>query len=46
MIQQYINDLSEIILDRDVFKLVRQMKQIVPEFVSNNSVYESLDMRK
>lgn len=46
MIQQHINDLSEIILDRDVFKLVQQMKQIVPEYVSNNSVYESLDVRK
>jgi hypothetical protein len=31
---------------RDNIEIVRQMKAMVPEFVSNNSVYESLDVKK
>ena len=46
MVNQFINELSEIILDKDEFKLVAKMKEIVPEFVSNNSVYEKLDVKK
>ena len=42
---RFINELSELIVDRDDYKLVRKMKQIVPEFVSNNSVYEKLDVK-
>ena len=44
-VDRYINELSEIILDKDEFRLVSKMKQIVPEFVSNNSVYEKLDKK-
>ncbi len=40
-----LNELSEIILERDIFKLVQKMKQIVPEFKSNNSVFEKLDKK-
>ncbi len=43
---RFINELSELILDRDELKLVSKMKQIVPEFVSNNSVFEQLDKKK
>lgn len=43
---QFINELSEIILDKDEFKLVTKMKEIVPEFISKNSVYEKLDVKK
>lgn len=42
-IEQLINELSETVLDRDDFKLVSKMKQIVPEYLSKNSVYEKLD---
>ncbi len=43
---QFINELSELILDADEFALVGMMKRIVPEYVSNNSVYETLDKPK
>jgi FlaA1/EpsC-like NDP-sugar epimerase len=42
----HFDELSEIIVEADEFSLVAKMKQIVPEFVSNNSVYEKLDVRK
>jgi len=42
----YIDQLSELILDADQFPLVKMMKQIVPEYLSNNSIYESLDKTK
>ncbi len=45
-VNRFIDELSEIILDKDEFKLVNKMKEIVPEFVSNNSVYEKLDAKK
>ena len=45
-VNQFINELSEIILDKDEFKLVSKMKQIVPEYISNNSVFEKLDKEK
>lgn len=44
-VDQFINELSEIILDKDEFKLVEKMKQIVPEFISNNSIYQTLDKK-
>lgn len=44
-VDRFINELSEIILDKDEFKLVSKMKQIVPEYVSKNSVYEKLDKK-
>ena len=44
-VNKYINELSEVIIDKDEFKLVSKMKQIVPEFISNNSVFEKLDKK-
>ena len=40
-----INELTDMIVG-DPFKLVAKMKEIVPEFVSNNSTYEELDIKK
>lgn len=45
-VNTFINELSELILDRDEFKLVSKMKQFVPEYISNNSVFEKLDKTK
>lgn len=42
---EYLDDLSEIIVEADDFTLVAKMKQIVPEFISNNSIYEKLDKK-
>ena len=41
----YFDDLSELILDADEYALVAKMKEIVPEFISNNSIYEKLDVK-
>ena len=38
-----LQQLSELILEGDDYALVRKMKEIVPEFISNNSVFASLD---
>ncbi|MFP9112568.1 polysaccharide biosynthesis protein [Flavobacterium sp. RHBU_3] len=38
-----LEKLKELCVFNDNFKIVSKMKQIVPEFVSVNSVYESLD---
>ena len=44
-----VNDLiSDLYKDKDVLKnrmLVKTMKHIVPEYISNNSVYEELDKK-
>ena len=42
---KYFDDLSEIIIESNDYALVAKMKQIVPEFISNNSVYEKLDVK-
>ena len=38
-----LQQLSELILEGDDYALVKKMKEIVPEFISNNSVFASLD---
>jgi hypothetical protein len=38
-----IGDLLEICETHENFKIVKQMKNIVPEFISKNSEYERLD---
>ena len=40
------NDLWEVLETMDDMKIVGKMKAIVPEFVSNNSVYCQLDQKK
>lgn len=39
----YIDTIVKVMPQFDNFTLVKQIKTIVPEFISNNSVYESLD---
>jgi FlaA1/EpsC-like NDP-sugar epimerase len=46
VIEAHLIDLASIILENDDFGLVRKMKQIVPEFISNNSIYNFLDTEK
>ena len=41
-----LDSLSEILIEEDNFSLVRKLKDIVPEFISNNSIYSSLDTEK
>ncbi|MBN2637834.1 MAG: polysaccharide biosynthesis protein [Bacteroidales bacterium] len=45
VLERLINELSAQIIEHDDFALVSKMKQIVPEYVSNNSVFESLDKK-
>ena len=40
-----INELVEIAKNFDSMEIVRKMKEIVPEYKSNNSVYEQLDAK-
>lgn len=42
-IEPKITELTEISYTADVFGTVRKMKEIVPEFLSKNSVFETLD---
>ncbi len=43
MIQHHLNDLSHLLSVQDPDSLIMKMKKIVPEYISNNSVYERLD---
>lgn len=38
-----LQQLSELILEGDNYALVKKMKEIVPEYISNNSIFASLD---
>lgn len=42
-VNKLILDLSRLVVDSDDFAIVAKMKQMVPEFKSNNSVFEKLD---
>jgi FlaA1/EpsC-like NDP-sugar epimerase len=44
-IRKYIDELTELIIEKDDLKVVAKMKEIVPEFISNNSVFEQLDKK-
>lgn len=46
VISEEVTALISLIKSHDMELLVRKMKQIVPEYISNNSVYSSLDMVK
>jgi FlaA1/EpsC-like NDP-sugar epimerase len=45
-ITQHLDGLSELIVEDDNYAVVKKMKEIVPEFVSNNSIYEKLDVKR
>ena len=44
-VSREIDDLVEIAKHYDNMETVRKMKEIVPEYKSNNSVYEKLDAK-
>jgi len=44
-ISAYIDDLSLLAATKDDMNIVRKMKQIVPEYISNNSVFAELDKK-
>jgi hypothetical protein len=41
--KKHLDELSELIVDADDFGIVKKLKDIVPEYLSNNSIYETLD---
>lgn len=41
----HLNKLSELIVESDCYTVVAKMKDIVPEYVSNNSIFEKLDKK-
>jgi hypothetical protein len=41
-----INSLIELFSAQDNEAIVRQLKKIIPEYISNNSIYELLDAGK
>jgi len=44
-ISAYIDELATLTSTKDDMKIVSKMKQIVPEYISNNSVFEELDKK-
>ncbi|MDP2237953.1 MAG: nucleoside-diphosphate sugar epimerase/dehydratase [Bacteroidales bacterium] len=42
-VKTLIAKLGEVLLEGNMFSIVKKMKEIVPEFISNNSVFEDLD---
>ena len=45
-VTKFINELTELIIEKDEFLIVQKMKEIVPEFISNNSVFQVLDKKE
>lgn len=43
VIEKHLEELASIIVDGDTFALVTKMKTIVPEYISNNSIFNRLD---
>lgn len=43
VIREHLNLLTEIMIDGDVVGMVRKVKSIVPEYISQNSEFEALD---
>lgn len=43
IIEKCINELIDVLKQNDNFLLVKKMKEIVPEFISKNSMFERLD---
>ena len=44
-VNHYLNSLGSALIEKDMFLLVSKMKEMVPEYISNNSVYTSLDLK-
>jgi FlaA1/EpsC-like NDP-sugar epimerase len=45
-VKQHITELIQLFDDQNNEAIVKKMKAIVPEYISNNSVYEVLDSQK
>jgi FlaA1/EpsC-like NDP-sugar epimerase len=45
-IRHHLDNLSELILEGNDFSIVKKIKEIVPEYISNNSIYATLDKTK
>ena len=43
VIKEHLDLLTEIMIDGDVVGMVRKVKTIVPEYISQNSEFEALD---
>jgi len=43
VIKEHLDMLTEIMIDGDVVGMVRKVKAIVPEYISQNSEFEALD---
>ena len=44
-VSESINTVIQLALENKDEEVVKQMKRIVPEFISNNSIYESIDAK-
>jgi FlaA1/EpsC-like NDP-sugar epimerase len=44
-ISTYIDELAELAANKNDMSIVRKMKQVVPEYISNNSVFAELDKK-
>ncbi len=42
-ITKHLDELTQMLIDFDNYKVVAKMKEIVPEFISKNSAFETLD---
>lgn len=45
-VKTLIAKLGEVLLEGNMFSIVKNMKEIVPEFISNNSIFEDLDKKE
>jgi hypothetical protein len=43
LIQHHLADLNHLLSLQDNDSLIQKMKKIVPEYISNNSIYERFD---
>ena len=44
-ITQIIEELSQLVLEGDRFAMIQKIKQFIPEYISNNSIYSRLDKK-
>jgi len=45
-VSRYMDELSQLVLEEDIFAIIYKLKEFIPEYISNNSVYCSLDQKK
>ena len=44
-ISKMLEELSQLVLEGDRFAMIKKIKDFIPEYISNNSVYSSLDKK-